>query len=74
MDVAAMKKNHNTSDQIRPREKTRREFIQSIGKLAVWVPPTLVVLSHSKEALAAQSWNSGEGNKDHPGDGNGGPS
>ena len=50
----------------------RREFIKSVGKLAVWVPPTLVVLTHTRDALGAQVWNSGKGNQNHHGQGNGG--
>lgn len=66
-------KNNNSVRPINSKKKTRREFIKSVGKLAMWIPPALIVLSHSKEALAAQSWNPGRGNQNHPGDGNGGP-
>lgn len=53
-------------------KKDRREFLKSAGKMAVWVPPALVVLTHTRDALGAQVWNSGKGNQDHPGQGNGG--
>ena len=68
-----MKKNDNNLARTKHHENSRRQFIKKAGKLMVWVPPALVVLSQNRQAFAAQSWNPGRGNRDHPGDGNGGP-
>jgi hypothetical protein len=73
LGVIKMKKNNNAPVGKKHHEKSRRKFIKAAGKLLVWVPPALVVLSQNPDAFAAQSWNPGKGNRDHPGDGNGGP-
>jgi len=51
-----MKKDNNRPEDKKPLKESRRDFMKSAGKLALWIPPALVVLTHSKEALAKKSW------------------
>ena len=51
-------------------DTSRREFLRK-SAYAAYATPVIMSLLVEK-ASAAQSWNKGKGNQDHPGTGNGG--
>ena len=48
-----MKMNETTKEIQASDEETRREFLVTAGKLAIYIPPAIMLLMHpSKDALA----------------------
>jgi hypothetical protein len=61
------------NDALDSAQKSRREFLEKAGKLAVYTPPAIMLLSYpGKEAIASGGGGKGGGGKGGGGKGGGG--